>query len=59
MIYNDLLVKWFALEKMSLAVNPTTTAFLGLSLLLLSGVLTWQDVLTEKGAWDTSMSLCR
>lgn len=53
LIYNDLLVKWFALEKMSLAVNPTTTAFLGLSLLLLSGVLTWQDVLTEKGAWDT------
>ena len=53
LIYNDLLAKWFALEKMSLAVNPTTTAFLGLSLLLLSGVLTWQDVLTEKGAWDT------
>ena len=53
LIYNDLLVKWFALEKMSLAVNPTTTAFLGLSLLLISGVLTWQDVLTEKGAWDT------
>ena len=53
LIYNDLLVKWFALEKISLAVNPTTTAFLGLSLLLLSGVLTWQDVLTEKGAWDT------
>ena len=53
LIYNDLLVKWFALEKISLAVNPTTTAFLGLSLLLISGVLTWQDVLTEKGAWDT------
>ena len=53
LIYNDLLVKWFALEEMRLAVNPTTTAFLGLSLLLLSGVLTWQDVLTEKGAWDT------
>ena len=53
LIYNDLLVKWFALEEIRLAVNPTTTAFLGLSLLLLSGVLTWQDVLTEKGAWDT------
>ncbi len=31
----------------------TTTAIIGLSLLLLSGVLTWQDVLNERGAWDT------
>lgn len=34
-------------------VNATATAFIGLSLLLLSGVLTWDDVLAEKSAWDT------
>ncbi|WP_028357585.1 DASS family sodium-coupled anion symporter [Brackiella oedipodis] len=34
-------------------VNPTATAFLGLSLLLLFGVLTWDDVLKQKSAWDT------
>ncbi len=33
--------------------NPTATAFIGLSLLLLSNVLTWEDILKEKGAWDT------
>lgn len=34
-------------------LDPTTTAFIGLAILLLSGVLTWQDVLGEKTAWDT------
>ena len=34
-------------------VDATTTAFLGLSLLILTGVLTWEDVLKEKSAWDT------
>lgn len=36
-----------------LSVNATTTAFIGLSLLLVTGVLNWQDVLKEKSAWDT------
>ena len=35
------------------AVNATATAFIGLSLLLLTGTLTWDDVLKEKSAWDT------
>ncbi|KPN72032.1 C4-dicarboxylate ABC transporter [Neisseria sp. 83E34] len=35
------------------AVDATATAFIGLVLLLLTGVLTWDDVLKEKGAWDT------
>jgi DASS family divalent anion:Na+ symporter len=30
------------------AVDPTTTAFIGLTLLLLTGVLTWEDILTQK-----------
>ncbi|WII94193.1 DASS family sodium-coupled anion symporter [Kingella negevensis] len=34
-------------------IDATTTTLLGLSLALLSGVLTWDDVLKEKGAWDT------
>ncbi|PNK61698.1 anion permease [Psychrobacter sp. FDAARGOS_221] len=35
------------------SVNATTTAFIGLSVLLITGVLSWQDVLKEKSAWDT------
>ena len=35
------------------AVDPTTTAFIGLSLCLVTGVLTWDDVIKEKSAWDT------
>ena len=35
------------------AVDPTTTAFGGLSLCLVTGVLTWDDVIKEKSAWDT------
>ena len=34
-------------------VDATTTAFIGLSTLILTGVLTWDDVLKEKSAWDT------
>ncbi|MDF7680040.1 DASS family sodium-coupled anion symporter [Enterobacteriaceae bacterium ESL0689] len=34
-------------------VDPTTASFVGLSVLLLSGVLSWEDVKSEKGAWDT------
>jgi len=34
-------------------LNATTTAFVGLSILLVTGVLNWKDVLSEKSAWDT------
>ncbi|TCK05840.1 DASS family sodium-coupled anion symporter [Marinobacterium mangrovicola] len=37
----------------SFKLNATTTAFLGLSMLLLTGVLHWKDILEEKNAWDT------
>lgn len=37
----------------ALSINATTTAFVGLGLLILTGVLTWGDVLNERGAWDT------
>ncbi|MEH6305297.1 anion permease [Olivibacter sp. CPCC 100613] len=35
------------------SIDATTTAFIGLVLLLLTAVLTWEDVKAEKGAWDT------
>ncbi|RFM26387.1 anion permease [Deminuibacter soli] len=35
------------------AMDATTGALIGLSILLLTGVLTWEDVKAEKGAWDT------
>ena len=34
-------------------VDATATTFLGLSLCLLTGVLTWEDALKEKSTWDT------
>ncbi|WP_373768151.1 DASS family sodium-coupled anion symporter [Glaesserella sp.] len=57
-IFAILLILWadlpaLLLQDKALSVNATATAFIGLSLLLLSGVLTWDDVLKEKNAWDT------
>jgi DASS family divalent anion:Na+ symporter len=34
-------------------IDSTTTALVGLGVLLICGVLTWKDVLAEEGAWDT------
>jgi len=34
-------------------LNATTTAMIGLSLLILTGVLEWEDILKAKSAWDT------
>jgi DASS family divalent anion:Na+ symporter len=36
-----------------LGINSTTAALVGLVVLLLSGTLSWNDILHEKGAWDT------
>ncbi|TKC13842.1 anion permease [Robertmurraya kyonggiensis] len=37
----------------SIGINATTTALIGLSVLLLASVLTWNDIKKEEGAWDT------
>jgi DASS family divalent anion:Na+ symporter len=37
----------------SLGVHSTTAAILGLAVLLATRVLTWEDVLAERGAWNT------
>ncbi|WP_227430851.1 DASS family sodium-coupled anion symporter [Psychrobacter sp. I-STPA6b] len=56
-VFALMLILWANIPAMifgdAYAVNATTTAFLGLSLLILSGVLTWEDALKEKSAWDT------
>lgn len=52
-----LLSLWAGIPAMLLgptfSVNATTVALLGLCALLISGVLSWEDVLKEKAAWDT------
>ncbi|BEO59630.1 C4-dicarboxylate ABC transporter [Serratia marcescens] len=56
-VFALLLVLWAGIPAMifgpALAVNPTTAALIGLAVLLASGVLSWEDVLKHKGAWDT------
>lgn len=47
-----LLVLWVFGEKY-LHIHATAAAMIGLAFLLLSSVLTWEDVKAEKGAWDT------
>ncbi|CNH52263.1 anion permease [Yersinia kristensenii] len=37
----------------ALNIDATMTAFIGLAILLLSGALTWDDVIAEKEAWHT------
>lgn len=46
-----LLVLW--IFGSTLKLSATVTALTGLSILLLASVLTWKDILEEKGAWDT------
>jgi len=36
-----------------LGIHSTTTALVGLSTLIVTGVLTWDDIKGEKAAWDT------
>jgi DASS family divalent anion:Na+ symporter len=52
-----LLVLWANLPAMifgpALTLDPTVVAFLGLFVLIITGTLDWDDVLSEKTAWDT------
>ena len=34
-------------------LNPTTTALIGLFFLIITGILSWDDVLSQKSAWGT------
>ncbi len=46
-----LLVLWIFGQQ--LGINPTVAALVGVSLLLMSHVLTWKDIIAEEIAWDT------
>jgi divalent anion:Na+ symporter, DASS family len=52
-----LLVLWANLPAMLFGpgwtLDPTVVAFLGLFVLIITGTLDWDDVLSEKSAWDT------
>lgn len=56
-VFGGMLLLWANIPAMLFgdvwAVNATAVAFLGLSVVILTGVLTWDDVLKEKSAWDT------
>jgi divalent anion:Na+ symporter, DASS family len=53
MIFAFVLVLWLTGEWHG--ASPTTVAYLGVALLLVTRLLDWQDVLAEKGAWDALM----
>ena len=48
-----MLFLWIFGAPLGLDGTGTTAAFVGLAVLLLSGTLTWDDVLQETGAWNT------
>lgn len=52
-----LLVLWANVPAMlfgpAFTLDPTVVAFLGLFTLIITGTLDWDDVLSEKSAWDT------
>ena len=47
-----LLLLWILGDQLA-RIDSATTALVGLSVLLISGVLNWKDILHEEGAWDT------
>lgn len=47
-----LLLLW-TVGDLVLGISATTTAFIGVIVLMLFRVLTWEDIITEKSAWDT------
>jgi len=47
-----LLLLWSLGDQM-LGVSPTVSAFAGVCVLLIAGVLSWDDLLAERAAWDT------
>jgi len=51
-VFVMLLVLWIFAKQLG-DLNATTSALAGLAVLLVTGVLTWDDIKTETGAWDT------
>ncbi len=51
-VFVMLLVLWIFAKQLG-DINATTSALAGLAVLLLTGVLNWDDIKSETGAWDT------
>lgn len=51
-VFVMLLVLWIFAKQLG-DINPTTSALAGLGVLLITGVLNWEDIKNETGAWDT------
>jgi DASS family divalent anion:Na+ symporter len=51
-VFVMLLVLWIFAKQLG-DLNATTSALAGLAVLLLAGVLNWEDIKAETGAWDT------
>ena len=51
-VFVMLLVLWIFAKQLG-DINATTSALAGLAVLLLTGVLNWEDIKAETGAWDT------
>lgn len=53
MLFTFVLLLGLWMGSKTLGIDPTVTALVGVLILVFSGVLTWTDILSEKGAWDT------
>ena len=51
LVFIGLIVMWVGGKQFGL--HSAAAAFIGLSALLIMGVLTWTDIKSEQGAWDT------
>lgn len=56
-VFGLLLFLWAGVPAMlfgpAFAMDPTAVALIGLFILLITGTIDWNDVLSEKSAWDT------
>ncbi|KAI3594563.1 2-oxoglutarate/malate translocator [Cupriavidus sp. U2] len=56
-VFAMMLILWANLPAMifgsAYTLDPTVVAFLGLFALIITGTIDWDDVLSEKSAWDT------
>lgn len=52
-VFAFLLSLWVFGEK--IGIDATSAAIIGLAILLISGVLQWEDIISEKNAWNTFM----
>ncbi|HCG46720.1 MULTISPECIES: DASS family sodium-coupled anion symporter [Corynebacterium] len=48
-----LLLFLWVVGDMVFGINATVSAFIGLVILMLASIMTWDDIIKEKGAWNT------